>query len=67
MTCKYALKHEYSDCTLSEPFACFSDKAEALRVARHCAKTTTPGGDVVRIWVDDKIEDCGVKSFEVRQ
>ena len=61
---KYAIRNEYSDSTMSDATSFFGSKAEAFRVARWISKTSLPG-NIVRIWVDDYIQNVGLKSFEV--
>lgn len=63
---RYAIRNELADGTLLEPSVCVSSKAVALQVARNAANGVI-GADVVRVWVDDKKTELGVKAFEVRQ
>ncbi|WMW56228.1 hypothetical protein RE411_03345 [Agrobacterium pusense] len=64
MNDRYAIRFELADSTLLDPSSCVSSKAVALQVARMLAKGPI-GADVVRVWVDDKKTETGVKAFEV--
>lgn len=65
MNKRYAIRFELADSTLLDPTSCAASKATAFQVARKLAKGPI-GADVVRVWVDDKKTETGVKSFEVR-
>lgn len=63
-TARYALRFETADGTIEEAYHHTSRKADAIRFARHAAKTTICT-DIVRVWVDDTKTDLGVFSAGV--
>lgn len=64
MNARYAIRFELADSTLLDPTSCVASKAIAFQVARKLAKGPI-GADVVRVWVDDKKTETGLKAFEV--
>jgi hypothetical protein len=61
----YTLHNELADCSLSGDFAGYSNKREALRIARKLAKDTEPLG-ATAIVVMDSVADVAVGVFPTR-
>lgn len=60
MTKTYSLSMERTDGTMDAPFISYTNKASALRAAKHLAKL--PSFDCVKIWVDDANTQIGIWS-----